>query len=88
MIGPLLLLFLVLLVVFTALHETSEGIAGDVALVCVAIAVALLAAVPFAARRPIATRLAATNPSRGPPVETLRLHLPGIHIPDFRPLRL
>lgn len=88
MIGPLLLLFLVLLVVFTALHETSEGLAGDVGLVCVAIALVLLATVPFAARRPVATRLAATNPSRGPPVENRRLRIPGIHLPDFHPLRL
>lgn len=88
LVGPLLLLLLAVLVVFTALHETSESIFGEAGLVCVAIALVLLAVVPFAGRRPVPARLAATNPSRGPPIENRRLRVPGIYVLDFRPLRL
>lgn len=88
LVGPLLLLLLAVLVVFIALHETSEGIAGHVGLFCVALALVLLAAVPFAVGLPIAARPAGRQPSRGPPVGSRVLRLRGTHVSEFFPLRL
>jgi hypothetical protein len=87
-VGPLLVLLLAVLVVFIALHETSEGIAGHVELICVAIAIVLLAAVPFAEALHVAARPLGTNPSRGPPPAERRFSPSGIRTSAFHPLRL
>lgn len=88
LVGPLLLVFLAVLVVFIALHETSDSIAGHVALICVAIAIVLLAAVSLAGVPHPATRSLGTNPPRGPPSAYRRLSTPGTDTSDFHPLRL
>jgi len=87
-VGPLLLILLAVLVVFIALHETSESIAGHVELICVAIAIVLLAAVSLVQVLHVATRPLGTNPSRGPPPADRRLWPPRIGTSDFHPLRL
>lgn len=85
--GPLLLLLIAALVVFVALHELTEGLPGDTALACVALALALLAAVPPAVSGTIATRHGATRPSRAPPVESGGPVALALHSLDFIPLR-
>lgn len=87
-VGPLLLLLLAVLVVFTALHETSEGIAGHVELICVALAMVLIAALPLAKALRLTIQPRGANPSRAPPQATLRVRPTGIGTSSFHPLRL
>lgn len=87
-VGPLLLLLLAVLVVFIALHETSESVAVHVELICVALAIVLLAAVPLVEALHVATRPLGTNPSRGPPPSDRRLCPSGIRTSAIHPLRL
>lgn len=87
-VGPLLLLLFAVLVVFIALHETSEGIAGHVELICVALAMVLIAALPLAEAQRVTIRPRGASPSRAPPRATLRLRSTGIGTSAFHPLRL
>ena len=87
-LGPLLLLALVVLVAFIALHETSEGMAGHAELICIAIAIVLLVAVPLIQGLPVAARPAGTQSSRAPPRAHGALHSPRSYTLGFHPLRL
>jgi hypothetical protein len=87
-VGPLLLLALAVLVAFMALHVTSESISGHAELICAALALVLLVALSGGESPQLATRVVATNSSRGPPVASLRLRIPGRDAPDYLPLRL
>ena len=88
-IGPLLLLLLAVLVVFIALHETSEGVAGHVELICVALAMVLIAAVPLTEALRLTVRKCGASPSRAPPRANLRLRLAGTGTScSLHPLRL
>ena len=87
-VGPLLLLLLAVLVVFIALHETSEGIAGHVELICVALAMVLLAVLPLTEALRLTIRLRGASPSRAPPAATQRLRPTSIGTSSSHPLRL
>lgn len=87
-VGPLLLLLLAVLVVFTALHEMSEGLPGDAAMACVAIALVLMTIIPLTGLPPLATRPATQHPSRAPPVSRREPPRAAICAVDFVPLRL
>lgn len=86
--GPALLLLLAVLVVFVAMHETTETPPGDAALACAALALVVLTVVPLTVSRPVPTQPAATPQSRAPPLERRgrRAHPP--RSPDVVPLRL
>lgn len=86
-LGPLLLLLLAVLVVLTALHEVREGVPGDAAVACVAIAILLMAGTPLTRSRPAATPPTAAHPPRAPP-KSRELPVIEIRAPDFVPLRL
>lgn len=86
--GPVLLLLLAVLVVFTAMHQTTETSPGDAALACAALALALLTVVPLTVSRPVPTRPAATRQPRAPPVERRGRRAPPPRSPDVVPLRL
>ena len=87
-VGPLLLLLLAVLVVFIALHETSEGIAGHVELICVALTMVLLAVLPLTEALRLTIRPRGASPSRAPPPASQRLRPTSIGTSSFHPLRL
>lgn len=88
LVGPLLLLLLAVLVVFIALHETSEGIAGHVELICVALAFVLLAVLPLTGALRLTIRPRGASPSRAPPPASRELRPISISTSSFLPLRL
>jgi hypothetical protein len=87
-VGPLLLLALAVLVAFIALHQTSETIAGHAELICVAIALVLLAVVPGREAPRFLIRVSPVKSPRGPPIASRERRTLGVHTPDFLPLRL
>lgn len=86
--GPLLLLVVVALVVFVALHGATDTLAGEAPLVCVAIVMVLLAALLVTSEFLIARSiLLGQRIPRGPPSPGARL-LPATRCVAFHPLRL
>lgn len=88
LLGPLVVLLLVLLTALTAMHEGHESTASDIGVLCVGIAVLLVATVVLASAAPLMTVAGAAQPARAPPASLVDTFSIGHDPPDFLPLRL
>ncbi|HJU48484.1 MAG TPA: hypothetical protein VJ689_10135 [Gaiellaceae bacterium] len=87
-VGPLVVLLVVLLVALTMLHEGHEGLAGEIGVLCVGIAVLLVTAAALAPVARFTSLVAAALPARAPPSVPAEVPSFGFGTPSSLPLRL
>jgi len=87
-VGPLVVLLVVLLVALTMLHEGHEGLAGEIGVLCVGIALFLVTAAALAPVAQFTSLVAAALSARAPPSRLAEILSFGFRTPSSLPLRL